>query len=136
MATINIAKIMIPKITTRVLHDSDTVRQSLEAMLYHGYSSIPVVDSQERFVGCVTEGDFLRYVMANENAEKKYLETAKIGEIINKNRFRAVPITAETDLLIQMITNQNFVPIVDDRNVLCGILTRKAVIQELANQTK
>lgn len=136
MATINIAKIMIPKITTRVLHDTDTVRQSLEAMLFHGYSSIPVVDSKERFVGCVTEGDFLRYVMANENAEKKYLETSKIDEIINKNRFKAVPITAETDLIIQTITNQNFIPIVDDRNVLCGILTRKAIIQELANQNK
>ena len=28
--------------------------------------------------------------------------------------------------------NQNFVPIVDGRNVLCGILTRKRLIEFLA----
>ena len=30
------------------------------------------------------------------------------------------------------ILNQNFLPIVDDRNVLCGILTRKGVISALS----
>ena len=40
-------------------------------------------------------------------------------------------VDADAAELAGMITNQNFVPVVDDRNVLMGIVTRKRVMQEL-----
>ena len=36
--------------------------------------------------------------------------------------------------LFDKITNQNFVPVVDDNNVFIGIITRKDVILYLANK--
>ena len=36
--------------------------------------------------------------------------------------------------LVNKITNQNFVPVVDDNNVFIGIITRKDVILYLANR--
>ena len=38
------------------------------------------------------------------------------------------------DELVNKITNQNFVPVVDDNNVFIGIITRKDVILYLANR--
>ncbi len=132
MAKVNIAKILVPKACTRVLHEDDTVRQGLETMAFHGFSSIPVLDNEEKYIGCVTEGDFLRHVLAKGNTEMHYHEQYRVGDLVRKDFYRALPITADTELVIQTIRNQNFVPIVDDRNVLCGLLTRKGVIEELA----
>ena len=56
----NIAKIMIPKISTVFLHEKDTIRQGLERFMVHGYTAVPVLNDQEQYIGSVTEGDFLR----------------------------------------------------------------------------
>ena len=42
----NIAKIMIPKISTVFLYEKDTIRQGLERFMVHGYS----VDDSYRYV--------------------------------------------------------------------------------------
>ena len=60
--TMNIIKIMIPKISTVFLHENDTVRQGLERFCVHGYTAIPVLNEEEQYVGSVTEGDFLRHI--------------------------------------------------------------------------
>ena len=41
-------------------------------------------------------------------------------------------IDADSEQVVTSMLNQNFVPIVDGRNVLCGILTRKRLIEFLA----
>ena len=132
MNRINIAKIMIPKPLTRVLHVSDTVRQALETMENHGYTAIPVLDEEECYIGCVTEGDFLRHILRVQNADKKSHEQFLVGELVRKDFCRPIDIAASADEVIRVILDQNFVPVVDDRNVFCGIVTRKGVIQELA----
>ena len=40
----NIARIMIPKVSTVFLHEKDTVRQGLERFMVHGYTAIPVLN--------------------------------------------------------------------------------------------
>lgn len=48
---VNIARIMIPKISVAAVHANDTVRQGLEIMKYHRYTSIPVLDDQDVYLG-------------------------------------------------------------------------------------
>ena len=40
------------------------------------------------------------------------------------------------EALIERISNQNFVPVVDDRGVFIGIITRKDVITYLSTKKK
>jgi len=132
MNRINIAKIMIPKPLTRVLHAGDTVRQALETMENHGFTAIPVLDEEEKYIGCVTEGDFLRHIIRVGNADKKDHEQFFVGELVREGFCEAIDIAEPPEEVIRVILNQNFIPVVDDRNVFCGIVTRKGVIQELA----
>ena len=134
MTRINIAKIMIPKPLTRVLHANDTVRQALETMENHGFTAIPVLDEEERYIGCVTEGDFLRHIIRVGNADKKAHEQFSVGELVRKDFCVAIDIAETAEEVIRVILNQNFIPVVDDRNVFCGSVTRKGVIQELAKE--
>ena len=55
----NIAYFLLPKNSVAYLYDDCTFRQGLEKMKYHGYTAIPVISRDGKYVGTVSEGDFL-----------------------------------------------------------------------------
>ncbi|MBQ7123695.1 MAG: CBS domain-containing protein [Oscillospiraceae bacterium] len=128
----NIAKIMIPKISTAFLNENNTVRQGLEKFIRYGYTAVPVLNENGIYSGTVTEGDFLRHIMKIGSTEMRSHETYLIKDIIRKDFCPSLMIEAEQDEVIKAVENQNFVPIVDGRGVFCGIITRKGVIETLA----
>ena len=128
----NIVKLMIPKCSTACLSENSTVRQGLEIMRRHGYTAIPVLDNTGKYVGCVTEGDFLRHILRVGSTDMKSHEQYKVKDIFRRDFCSALPITANEDEVIGVVLNQNFIPIVDVRGCLSGIITRKSVIQYLA----
>ena len=134
MSNLNIARLMIPKVFTKFLHESDSIRQGLELMELNHYTALPVLDNQECFVGCVSEGDFLRHIIATGSTDKRFHEKFRVSEILRKDFCPAIRIDSERDTVIEAMMKQNFLPVVDDRNMLCGILTRSALIAELAGK--
>lgn len=128
----NIAKIMIPKVSTAFLHESDTVRQGLERFMLYGYTAVPVLNDQEQYIASVTEGDFLRHLLAVHTTDWKAQEHYRIGSIIRRDFCPPLSINASFSEMMAVTLNQNFVPIVDARGALCGILTRRRVIEYLA----
>ena len=59
------------------------------------------------------------------------LDEINIKEIIRKDYTNAVKVDANIEELSTMIIEQNFVPVIDDRNILMGIVTRKSVLKAL-----
>lgn len=132
----NIAKIMVPKISTVFLHERQTVRQGWEVMTRGGYTAIPVLDEEERYIGSVTEGDFLRYVFSVESLDKLDMEKHRVGDLVRREFCPSISIDAGEEEVIAASLNQNFVPVVDSRNTMCGIITRRGVIAYLAEKKK
>ena len=128
----NIAAIMIPKISTVFFHENDTIRQGLERFRVHGYTAVPVLNDQEQYIGSVTEGDFLRHLLSVQTTSLYVLEQSRIESIVRRDFCPALSIDASLKPVISAALNQNFIPIVDSRNILCGILTRRIVIKYLA----
>lgn len=128
----NIAKLMIPKLYTAFLHENDTIRQGLECFTHHGYTAIPVLNEHEQYIGSITEGDFLRHVLATGTTDLKAQERYRIKGLVRRDFCPALPIDADGAVVVAATLDQNFVPIVDGRGTLCGILTRKAVIKYLS----
>ena len=117
------------------LYDDYTIRQSLEKMKFHGYSSIPVISRTGEYVSTVTEGDFLWYMLDQSVLEEDGgvsiydAEDLRLRDILRKNRVTAVRITATMDELYELAMNQNFVPVTDDEGIFIGIVTRKNIIK-------
>ncbi|MDO5399752.1 MAG: CBS domain-containing protein [Eubacteriales bacterium] len=128
---VNIAMMMLPKVSTVVLCETDTVRQGLEVMRHHGYTAIPVLDKAGAYLGSVTEGDFLRHLIATGTTDFKMQEQYQIREIFRRNFCKPLPICAPLSELVAVSLEQNFIPIVDDRSCLCGIVTRRSLIAYL-----
>ena len=134
----NIAFFMIPKIDVRYIRSDCTVRQALETMHHGGFTAIPVIDGDGYYKGILREGDLLWYIvrgeggephtMAVESLEKFPLEDVDYIRADNELGM-SVPITASIEDLIMRAMNVNFVPIVDDRGLFIGIVTRRAIIK-------
>ncbi len=128
----NIPKILTPKAMTAYISADDTVRQGLEVMRHHGYTAIPVLSEHGEYIGCITEGDFLRHILACGNCSIKNQERYRISDLVRRDFCPPLGITASDDEVIDALLQQNFVPIVDDRGCFCGIVTRRSVLAELA----
>ncbi len=50
------------------------------------------------------------------------------------HKYRAVSATADVEQLFGMALVQNFIPIVDDRKLFVGIVTRQRIIKHLCEQ--
>ena len=127
----NILHFIMPKAEVAFLNADSTVRQGLEKMLFHGHSAIPVVDSEGRYEGTVTEGNFLRALYNDREPDLKRLENIELRSIIRRD-YKAISANADINEILSNAINQNFVPVVDDRGMFIGIITRKSIIRYLA----
>ena len=130
----NIAMLMIPKVMTVTLHENNTIRQGLEVLARCRYTAIPVLDDQERYVGSVSEGDFLQHILRTGTTDLKQQERFCIRDILRRDFCPALSIQADFPVVVEAALRQNFVPVVDDRNALCGIVTRQKLIAAMALQ--
>lgn len=130
----NILFIMIPKEKVAYIYDNYTIRQTLEKMEFHRYSSIPMIDKDGKYVGTISEGDLLWYIKNHQELDFKKAEEIPITEVPRKHDNYGIYIDTKIDDLIIASTQQNFIPVLDDRDTFIGIVTRKDIIQYLLNK--
>ena len=125
----NAAFFLIPKSQTAFIENDDTFRQGLEKMRHHGYTAIPVIDKAGRYVGTLTEGDFLWHLIDIGGASIEECEELHIADILRPDRNHPVKITARVEELMEHLLAQNFLPVTDDSGAFIGIVTRQKVIE-------
>lgn len=125
----NILLFLTPKNQVAFLHNNCTLRQALEKMEFHHYTAIPMIDCKGEYVGTLTEGDLLWSIKKNFSLNFKQAENFPIMKVQRHHHVKAVKATTHMEDLINTVLNQNYVPVVDDRNVFIGIITRKRIIQ-------
>ena len=130
----NIAFLLKPKSQVAYLTEGSSFRQGMEKLRRHGYTAIPVISKEGVYLGCISEGDFLWNIMSLGSLETHDLEQARIDDIISKDRMPPVRVTANAEELVSHALEQNFVPVVDDRNMFVGIITRRALLSYCIDQ--
>lgn len=135
----NIASFLLPKADVAYLRDDMTLRQGIEKLRRSGFSAIPVIDSEDRYVGVISEGDFLWNILAYkgslDDVTMKSLESMTVREILQNGKVRPTCIDTDMEALLERAKNQNFVPVIDDRSVFIGIITRSDIIRYFENNT-
>ena len=132
----NLFYLLKPKSTVAYLNKNHTIRQGLEKMRAHGYTAIPVIDDNGEYIGTVSEGDFLWHILRFKNDTIQFQEEFNIIDIVNEDRNLPVKTDVSMDELLLRVMDQNFVPVIDDRNMFIGIVTRRDVIKYFYNKQK
>lgn len=129
----NIAFLLKPKNSLAFLYSDFTLRQALEKMRRSGYTALPVISRDGKYVGTVRHGDFLWFITdccaSEETVGMKMLEETPLMKIIKKESYSPVKITADVDEMLSVAMNQNFVPVTDDLGSFIGIVTRRDIIR-------
>ncbi|MEG0669058.1 MAG: CBS domain-containing protein, partial [Clostridium sp.] len=132
----NIAFFLTPKNEVIYEYLDATMRQVIERMEHHGYTAIPLIDKDGKYVGTLTEGDILWKLKNTPDLNFKNSESVKIQEIPRRIKHKSVSINADVESLISLSTTQNFVPVVDDDGIFIGIIKRSDIINYCYNQMK
>ena len=129
----NIASFITPKAEVTYLRDNMTIRQGLEQLRRSGYTAVPVIDKEDRYVGVVSQGDFLWRILEHSETiadmSVKRMEGMTLRDIIQSGKVKPVWIDTNMEQLLGQAQEQNFVPVIDDRSVFIGIITRRDIIR-------
>lgn len=136
----NIASFLLPKAEVSYLRDDMTLRQGLEKLRRSGFTAIPVIDVEDRYVGVISEGDFLWNILAyNQSLQDitlKKLEQMTVRDFIQSGKVKPACIDTAMENLLERAKSQNFVPVIDDRSVFIGIVTRSDIIKYFVDKSE
>ena len=125
----NILFFLTPKALCAFLYDDYTVRQALEKMEVAGYSALPILTRDGEYRGTLTEGDVLWAMKNMCELNLRLAERVRIMDISRRKDNIPVPVSTTMHELVERARNQNFVPVVDDKNTFIGIVTRSSIIK-------
>ena len=125
---LNVFELLTPKSSVAFVLENSTVRQALEKIVFHKFAVVPVLNNNGEYVGTISEGDILRYLLAKNEMDKEACESLLIKDIDKYRSYSPVKVDASFDEIYEASLIQNFIPIVDDRNVFIGLIRRKEVM--------
>ena len=125
----NLLFFLTPKAEVAYLYDDYTLRQAIEKMEYHRYSSIPILNRQGEYVGTITEGDILWAIKRSYNLNLQEAEDMPIMSIPRKHHYISVSVDTGMEELISVAMKQNFVPVIDGKKSFIGLIKRNSIIQ-------
>lgn len=125
----NLLFFLTPKATCAYLFDDFTLRQAMERMESSGYTALPILRRDGSYCGTLTEGDLLWAVKNLCLMDMRDAEKHNIMDIVHRRD--NVPVSVSTDMqeILLRASDQNFVPVVDDKNAFIGIVTRRAIMR-------
>ena len=132
----NILKLLKPKAVIDYVQEDYTVRQAIEKMRHHGFTAVPVVGKDGEYVKTLAEGDIRWFMLDNEIEDIKELAKFSVSNIPKRVKSEPVCIYSTIEDLILLSMNQNFVPVIDDRDKFIGIVTRSDILNYCHNTIK
>ena len=132
----NILFFLTPKEEVAFLYDDETLRQAIEKMEYRKYSCIPILNREGKYAGTISEGDLLWTLRRMNLTDIRDTENVPIMAIMRRATYKPVHVSSNIEDLLDRAINQNFVPVVDDKESFIGIITRKEIIKFCYSEMK
>lgn len=141
----NLLFLLTPKQDVLYVYEDFSLRQALEKWANQRYATIPVLRRDGVYVGTITEGDLLWGIKNLPVNDVEEWEDVPIDTLPRRRDYKAVRVTTGMQDVLDGVLDQNFVPVVDDRDVFIGIVRRTSVLNyvyrhinydELAGRTR
>lgn len=125
----NILFFIIPKSQVVFVSDTDTIRQVTEKMMFHNLTAVPILSSDGKYKGSISEGDLFRYIKNHDNMNYHAAEMINIMDVSHERIVDSIRYDADINDLFEIAINQNFIPVTDDHGIFIGIITRRAILE-------
>ena len=125
----NILFFLTPKAACSCVYDDYSVRQAMERMEKTTYTALPILSCDGKYRGTLAEGDVLWALKDLCDLDIHQAESRNIMEIVHRRDHAPVRVDTDIEDLMHKAIDQNFVPVLDDKEDFIGIVTRKAIMQ-------
>ena len=125
----NVLFFLKPKGDLAYVYDDCSLRQGLEKLERSGFTAIPMINREGKYIGTITEGDLLWGIKRYTDLNLKEAENIFIKDFPRKADYVPVSVDSDMEDLLRKAMNQNFVPVIDDQKKFIGIITRKSIIE-------
>ena len=134
----NILFFLTPKSDVAYIYEDETLRQTVEKMEHRKFSCIPILNKEGKYTGTISEGDLLWGIklLNISSTDLKEMENVSIMAIPRRATYKPVHADADMEDLLDRAINQNYVPVVDDKGSIIGIITRKEIIKYCYKEMK
>lgn len=129
VAYMNVLFFLTHKSNCTYIYDDFTIRQALERMEQGRFATIPILKRTGEYVGTISEGDLLWAIKNSYMMNMKEAESRPVMEVKRRKDYLPVTVTTSPRELVAMAADQNFVPMVDDRDTFIGIVTRQKLMR-------
>ena len=127
----NLLFFLTPKQDVLYIYEDFTLRQTLEKWANQRFATIPVLKCNGEYVGTITEGDILWGMKNLHGLDLEASEDVPIASFPRRRDYKAVTVTTDMPTLLRAAIDQNFVPVVDDRNVFIGMVRRTVLLKDM-----
>lgn len=125
----NVLFFLKPKSEVAYLYDDFTLRQCIEKMEHSGFTAVPMINRKGEYVGTLTEGDVLWTLKDKYTLDLRSAEEVSIQSVRRRTKVEPISVNSNMEDIVSKAMNQNFVPVIDDKRIFIGIVTRKDLIE-------
>lgn len=112
-----------------LVYDDQPLSEALITMTKHRFTSLPVISRNQKYVGTLSEGDILHFVLKNTDCfDPKNLVKYNVSQVKRHRDYESVNLDATMPLLLSKASNENFVPVINEKDLFVGIVTRKTLL--------
>lgn len=126
----DIRDLVLQKDKIITMHPDWTLERALIKLIRSGYTSVPVINSQDQVEGLISKTLILDFMTENQNINYNDLPNYFVHQAMNRN-YMGIWENTPLSFALELMIDRPYVPIIDQTNTFIGILTRQAVLQKI-----
>jgi len=124
-----ISAFLLPRDKVAYLSSAASMQDAIELLEHHHYSAVPIIDTEGKYIGTLSEGDLLWKIKNTPGLTFDQLDQVPVTALKKRFHFESVAIDDDMEDMLTLAADQNFVPVMDERGIFIGIIRRKDIIE-------
>lgn len=123
------ATYLTPASDVAIFVDTHNTNHVMLLLANNGFSRVPVITKDRKYVGTISVSDIVRY-QAEQELPLESLADLDIGYMVNKD-LATIGLTADLTEIMHKLVDASFLPVVAPSGEFTGIITRKAILKAI-----
>lgn len=121
---------MIPAENVANVMKEHPLEHALLLLSQAGYSTIPVLDREDHFVGLLSLNDIVKKMLGIDGIDTSNLDELTVADVM-KTDVSVMRPDAELEDVLHLLVDSSFLPVLDHEGVFCGIVTRREILKSV-----
>ena len=118
---------LIPAEDLAIFIDTHNSDHAMLLLANNGYSRVPVITKEKKYVGTISIADIMSYQAKNQLTEWEFAQT-DIRNMVN-TKMETISETSNLTDIMHLLVDYPFLPVLDKNDQFLGIITRKSILK-------